>query len=113
MCEILNEYCETYLGVKKSKGLPTYSVRKDYSLSCYGQFNNEEHKIYIFYNTIPNLKLFVRTYLHEYAHSVQNGRHYHNRLVKFGYQEHPDEIEARKVENIHHMSALKYLKTNL
>lgn len=113
MCEILNEYCETYLGVKKSKGLPSYSVRKDYSLSCYGQFNYEEHKIYVHYNVIPNIKLFVRTYVHEYAHSLQNARHYHNRLVKFGYQEHPDEVDARHVENIHHMAALEYLKTNL
>jgi hypothetical protein len=110
---LLNEYCKTNLGVKKSKGLPTFTVRKDKTLSCYGEFNDRVHKIYLFYNVIPNLKFFVRTFIHEYTHSLQNLRHYQSHLIRFGYTQHPDEVQARQTEMFHYREAIKYIKSKI
>lgn len=112
-CDILNEYCKENIGYKKRKGLPTFSVMKSKSDACYGQYCPEKNKIYVYRNNTPNLRQFVKTFIHEYTHSTQNLRHYANRLVKYGYEEHPDEIEARQTEFIHYKAALKYLRSNL
>ena len=97
-CKILNQYCSDMIGYRKTKGLPTYSVRKDNTLTYYGQYYPTEHKIYVYYNNVGNLKMFVRTFIHEYTHSIQNLSYYANRLNKFGYKEHPDEVQAREME---------------
>ena len=113
MCKVLNEYCSNIIGYRKTKGLPTFSVRKDYSGNYYGQYNPTEHKIYLYYNNLDNLMMFVSTFIHEYTHSIQNLRYYANRLNKIGYYEHPDEIQARSMEKLHCRTALKYLKDNI
>ena len=113
MCEILNQYCSETIGYKKNKGLPTFSVRKDYSGKNYGQYNPEAHKIDVYYNQVWNLKCFVCTFIHEYTHSIQNLRYYANRLKKIGYDNHPDEVEARNMERVHYRAAVSYLKKHL
>jgi len=113
VCRVLSQYCSIMIGYKKHKGLPTFSVRKDYSGNYYGQYNPPEHKIYLFYNNIDNLGVFVSTFIHEYTHSIQNLRYYTNRLSKTGYMEHPDEIQARSMERLHCKTALKYLRDNI
>ena len=113
MCDILNEYCKDNIGYKKHKGLPTFSVRKDYSGNYYGQYCPTKHKINIYYNNIDSLKKFVGTFIHEYTHSVQNLRYYSHKLINYGYTQHPDEIEARNMELLHYKSCLKYLRSKI
>ena len=113
ICDILNEYCKEYIGYKKHKGLPTFSVRKVYSGNCQGMYNPMNHKIYVYYNNIENLKKFVGTYIHEYTHSVQNLRYYSHKLINYGYVQHPDEIQARNMERLHYKSCLKYLRKRI
>lgn len=112
-CNILNQYCLTYLGVKKSKGLPTFSIRKRNDSTYLGQYCPGEHKIFIYYNNIKTLEEFVGIYIHEYTHSTQNLRHYMNRLRRYGYRQHPDEIEARDKEQNYKLSAFNFLIDNI
>lgn len=113
ICDILNEYCKEHLGYRKSKGLPTYSVRNNQSGNYYGMYCPDKHKIYVYKNVTENLKKFVGTFIHEYTHSIQNLRYYQYRLVKYGYVNHPDEIEAINSEKEHYRSALKYLRKKI
>lgn len=113
MCHILNEYCKEHIGYKKSKGLPTFSVKKNKSGDYYGMYCPDKHKIFVHKNVTENLKKFVSTFIHEYAHSIQNLRYYQYRLVKFGYTNHPDELEAIQSEREHYRAALKYLRSKL
>lgn len=112
-CTILIEFCIDHVGVKKTKGVPTFSVRKDYSGNYFGQYHPEQHKIYMFYNNIDNIRDFVKTFIHEYTHSTQNLRHYENRLKRYGYDQHPDEIEALEMERKLYKSALTYLRNKI
>lgn len=111
-CEILNQYCSKTLGYRKSKGLPTYTVRKINS-GYYGQYCPDSHKIFVYYNQVGNLRMFVKTFIHEYTHSIQNLRYYANRLKNTGYSMHPDEVQARDMEKVHYRAAVTFLKKHL
>lgn len=112
MCKLLTEFCMDTIGYKKSKGVPNYRVFKIRDSKTMGRYDPETHTIKIFYNNIENLGDFVKTFIHEFTHSIQNLRYYANRLVKFGYTLHPDEIEARMSEEKYKRQSLNYIRKN-
>ncbi len=94
-------WCEKNLS-KDGHRKPPYkiSIRKQTGGEpCYGQYEDETKTITIFYNNCHNVELLIRTVLHEYTHYLQPiAGKYHKLLKKHGYEKHPQEIEARKME---------------
>lgn len=110
----LMEYCKNTIGYKKYKGLPSVSIRKHPSSdNQLGEYDPNVHKITLFYNNIKTMNGLVTVFVHEYTHSVQNLRYYAARFKKFGYSNHPDEIEARENEKKFGKSAFKHLKKHI
>ena len=98
VCETIR-WCETNLGTK-SYGV-NYCVRTrgvKYSPAC-GVYDYNTRTIMVFRNYSPTVKCVVRAVLHEYAHYLQNLRWYNNVLSRVGYDSHPQEVEARMIEN--------------
>jgi hypothetical protein len=80
-----------------------YSVRtlRDGYTPAYGCYDFNRRTIMVFRNHAPDVKMVVRSVLHEYAHYLQNLRWYDNVLKKVGYTNHPQEKEARVVETMY------------
>jgi hypothetical protein len=100
VCETIR-WCETNMGTK-SYGV-NYCVRTlgDKYTPAYGWYDGRRKTISVFRNHSPNVKMIVRTVLHEYTHYLQNLRWYNNTLSKVGYNKHPQELEARGMENLY------------
>jgi hypothetical protein len=98
VCETIR-WCETNLGTK-SYGV-NYCVRTlgDKSVPAYGWYDGKRRTISVFRDYSPTVKSVVQVVLHEYTHYLQNLRWYNNTLMKVGYNNHPQEKEARMVEN--------------
>lgn len=94
-------WCQANLG-KKRYDL-TYSVRTlgDKCKPTYGAYSYNIRTMTIFRNHCPTVKSVVCVVLHEYTHYLQNLRWYDNVLSKVGYDNHPQEIEARKMEKLY------------
>jgi len=98
VCETIR-WCETNLGTKSNR--VNYCVRTlgVKSVPLYGMYDNKRRTISVFRDYSPTVKSVVRVVLHEYTHYLQNLRWYNNVLSKVGYDNHPQEKEARMVEN--------------
>lgn len=100
VCETIR-WCETNLGAK-SYGV-NYCVRTlggKYT-PAYGMYDYNTRTIMVFRNYSPTVKCVVRAVLHEYTHYLQNLRWYNNVLSKVGYVNHPQEKEARVMEDLY------------
>jgi hypothetical protein len=60
-----------------------------------------KNRIYVFRNYAPTVKMVVKSVLHEYTHFLQNLRWYGHVLNKVGYNKHPQELEARVMEELY------------
>ena len=100
VCETIR-WCETNLGTKSYK--VGYSVRTlgVKSIPACGVYDYNTRTIMVFRNYSPTVKCVVRAVLHEYAHYLQNLRWYNNVLSKVGYKKHPQELEARAMEDLY------------
>ena len=67
----------------------------------YGNYDYKNNTITIHRNHTTDVKMVIRTVLHEYTHFLQNLRNYHVLLKKVGYDKHPQEIEACKNEKLY------------
>lgn len=95
LAEFCREYCMEYLGVPRKKGIPSFSIvksNKDY----FGEYCSENERIFVYYNQCGTIQKFVDTFIHEYTHHTQNLNKYDKLLSKFGYDDHPLEVEARE-----------------
>ena len=95
------EWCQKNLGVNNDReNVFRLSMLEQVSgPRCYGMFDEEENKIYIFHNNCFNIKLLIQTVLHEYTHYMQPIRGSYNKLMnEYGYDNHPMEVEAREME---------------
>ena len=100
VCETIR-WCETNLGAK-SYGVD-YSVRTlpvGYT-PAYGMYDYNKRTIMVFRNYAPTVKSVIRAVLHEYTHYLQNLRWYNHTLSKVGYNKHPQEREARVMEELY------------
>lgn len=111
VCETIR-WCETNLGTKRYA--VNYCVRTlgDKREPTYGCYDYNKRTISIFRNHNPTVKYIVKTVLHEYNHYLQNLRWYNNVLQKVGYNKHPQEIEARVMEEMYSI-CWKHIKNKL
>lgn len=111
----IGEYCIEVCSEKlphsnSKKSLPTLSIRKRHHKTSrtFGWYEHEYNKITIFYYTCGDLRNFVKTIVHEYTHFLQpGGDKYYKLLDKYGYDDHPYEVEAFSNESKYGNRVLK------
>ena len=94
-------FCEVKFGVNKRKGCSKVIVKsqsKNDDFLKYGEYRPDTHTIIVFKNNCKNVSDLITTTLHEYTHTLQPvASKYYKMLKKYGYENHPMEIEA--IEN--------------
>ena len=103
-------YCIKTFGINGD--IPTISIIKKPRSRRYGQYDIVNNKIVIHYNICGNIKMVIRTIIHEYTHHMQDMGKYHDLLNTYGYVKHPQEIEARLNEN-HYTKCWKQIKLKI
>lgn len=68
---------------------------------AYGQYDPNKNLIKVNRETCHNVKHIVRVTLHEYCHFLQDLRAYSRLLDEVGYNNHPQEKEARVMETMY------------
>jgi hypothetical protein len=94
-------FCVVKFGVNKRKGYCKVIVKaqsKNDDFLKYGEYQPDTHTIIVFKNNCKNVNDLIETTLHEYTHTLQPvASKYFKMLKKYGYENHPMEIEA--IEN--------------
>jgi len=98
-------WCVKMRGYKKRKGIPTVrvSLAKVESENTYGYYCPYLNEIVLYKQTLNDytVRKFIMVIIHEYTHSLQKVKKSYDKLYdKFGYWDHPMEIEARKSESL-------------
>lgn len=105
--------CVNVLGRKRNKKVPTLEIRK-HDRNAYGYYNELTNIIRVHWDLHKGVGEFVRTIVHEYTHYLQPIKTQYLKLYKkFGYDEHPFEIEARRNEVELGSYILKKFRDNL
>lgn len=96
------KWAKLNLGAKHKRVPLTYKVWADpvKGQLVYGCYDPKPNVIYIDPIQCDNVKLIIRTVLHEYTHFLQDIRSYNRLLREVGYNNHPQECEARGNENL-------------
>jgi hypothetical protein len=105
-------FCIATLGVKRTLPVPTVSVIKRGRSLRYGQYDMVNNHIQIHYNVCGDVKMMIQTLIHEYTHYTQNMNKYHKLIAKYGYDAHPQEVEARNNEKLY-TPCFKFIKKSL
>jgi hypothetical protein len=94
-------WCQENLGTKSYD--VDFSVRtlRNKTNPSYGCYDGARRTIMVYRNYTPTVKMIIRVVLHEYTHYLQNLRWYGNVLSKVGYNKHPQEREARAMEELY------------
>jgi hypothetical protein len=92
------------MGYKKHKGIPTIrvSLAKVESVDTYGYYCPNLNQIVIYKETFMDytVRKLIMVIIHEYTHSLQKVKKSYGKMYdKFGYWNHPMEIEARRSES--------------
>jgi len=94
-------YCIATLGVKRSLPIPTVSIVKRGRSRRYGQYNMTDNHIQIHYDICGTVQMMIQTLIHEYTHYTQDLKKYDVLYKQFGYDSHPQELEAVKNEKLY------------
>jgi hypothetical protein len=100
VCETI-KWCETNLGTKRYGVNYCVHTRGVKYIPACGMYDYNSRTITVFRDYSPTVKSVVQVVLHEYTHYLQNLRWYNNTLKKVGYDNHPQELEARGMENLY------------
>jgi hypothetical protein len=85
-------YCVKTFGTNGD--VPTISIVKRVRSKRYGQYDMVNKKIHVHHNICGDVKMIIRTIIHEYTHHMQDMSKYHDLLKTYGYKNHPQEVEA-------------------
>ena len=99
VCEAI-KWCETNIGTKHKRRALKFRVLTlpDRYTPAYGMYDPRNNTLYVFRNHAKDVKMVIRSVLHEYTHFMQNLRYYTSVLNKVGYHKHPLEQQARGME---------------
>ena len=107
------EYCVNTLGYRKRLGVSGITLSY---IECedWGMYDPDSHHIYVYMKNIKTVSDLTRTIIHEYTHSVQDiSKSYSKLYKKFGYDNHPMEVEAYGNEKIYNRKVLNYIRREL
>lgn len=110
--KIIAEFCKQNIGkLKNRKFVP---VKLSYvSSDCMGMYDPVKHEVIIYVNSCRTVSDLTSTIIHEWTHSCQRVLTEYVKLYKkFGYENHPMEIEAYAAEKKWNRKALNFLKKN-
>ena len=111
---IILKFCQETFGVGRNKLYPMFSISYRKDMGKYGEYDGVDNLIKIFVDTCKTVSMLTSTIIHEWTHSKQNIIGQYNKLLKkFGYENHPMEIEARETEKKWNRKALNYIKKHL
>jgi hypothetical protein len=90
-------WCRANLGINKRK---TYHVETSVAMGdegeC-GEYEPEDNRITIYWNSMMNTEEIIRTCIHEWTHYKQPMlAHYYK--IKLPYSKHPMELKAQRAE---------------
>lgn len=100
VCGFTFDYCISKFGINKRKRTEIMFTIEDEEVDdCMGYYDVEDNEIFIILTQCRTIRDVVATMIHEYTHSLQPCRTHYTRLFKkFGYDNHPYEIEAKASE---------------
>ena len=112
IAKLMAEFCKINLGKSRGKDYP--NLKLSYVASdCMGMYDPFEHKIVIYINVCETVSDLTSTFIHEWIHSCQKVlKDYVKLYKKFGYDNHPMEIEANNAEKKWNRKALNFVKKN-
>lgn len=116
IAEATMEWCLKKFGNPLKTHTPSLKVSFDRRVkNNYGEYYNKVVKVYP--NVCETSNRIIRTVIHEYCHFLQmpklhNLSRYSKLYKKYGYDNHPFEIEARLYEKIYYSSCRSSLKRN-
>ena len=106
------DFCELKFNSKERPQIH-FVFDKRYKIN-YGKY--EVGNIIIYPHNIPSITLLIKTLIHEYVHHLQLNHHkkmddYLMLLNEFGYEDHPQEIEANDIQQYYYKECMEYLKS--
>ena len=106
------DFCELKFNIKERPQIH-FVFDKRYKIN-YGKY--EVGNIIIYPHNIPSITLLIKTLIHEYVHHLQLNHHkkmddYLMLLNEFGYEDHPQEIEANDIQQYYYKECMEYLKS--
>lgn len=94
-------YCIRTMGTNPKLPVPAVSVLNRGRSRNYGQYDTNKNKIEIFHNVCGDVRMLIRTIIHEYTHYLQDMKQYWKLFKKVGYDNHPLELESRSNEKLY------------
>ncbi len=65
-------WCRKHMGINNRKKLDILvSYRQSRNLSIVGEYDPQEHEIFVYWDNIDNVKELLQTMIHEWTHSLQ------------------------------------------
>lgn len=114
LTDFLMDFCKKNIGVnpyKRDKAI--YSISNEKRNDVYG-FCLNGFLIVVYAHMNPEVKEFVKTFIHEYTHTTQPILSQYSKLYrKYGYDNHPHEIEACYYEELLYKKAIKEFNETL
>ena len=106
------QYCTDTFGTRRKEYPFVISIIAQRGGDPYhGEYCPYENRLTVYHNNCPTVKSLVQTVIHEYTHYLQPVKSkYYKMLDKYGYDNHPMEIEACEMEQTHYKDCWKYIK---
>ena len=95
------EYLVDLYGVNPDIPIPMVKVLNSRGRPLMGQYNPGSNKIIVFYDKCGDVKMFIRSMIHEYIHYLQPMDKYPIFNLLYGYWKNPQEVEARYHEVVY------------
>ncbi len=107
--KICVKFCKRNLGVTKNLKIKLIYNKESYEY--YGYLDCATDTIFIFLNVCKSVGVLTRTFIHEWTHTLQPcEKKYDKLLKKYGYDNHPYEIESRDNEKKFNRFLLKKIR---
>jgi hypothetical protein len=106
------QWCTKEYGRHRYKPYPQVSFRKPTYLDDgnVGYYDHDDNEIFLDSTYHLTIEELAKTLIEEYVHYIQNGTLYKKLADQYTYQNHPMEIEAKKIANKDYKRCVKYLK---
>jgi hypothetical protein len=114
IADIVGKFCVENLGKKRNRSYPTILLSYVKDPEFMGEYCSDEHIVIVYVNKCKTISELTTTIIHEWTHSKQNIIGQYSKLYKkFGYDEHPMEVEAYASEKIWNRKCLNFLRKNI